>query len=293
MTIIERIESKNAKIAKLETLIEKREAMIAKKSEKAEKQIDDERRWTLYDIERLEDEIRDRQRDIADLKKDIEDLQPMLQKFRDQQLVLENLRKVMGVFMDELEKSWNEYDERMLNEVTPKREEILKSLETKREELSSKLDAMSYEDANEEFKRYEEASYFNNGIRESRWSNEYWKKDICNQYASNVISKMLDKAMEKTFGVGYGKYIIHYYEKKDEKMAKFRADNHRSIESLVLDLQNRIAYKVGEITDYSGLHVDMKALNGIVKGTLGTCRVESILAGGYNIQRLHVRVLVK
>ena len=68
--------------------------------------------------------------------------------------------------------------------------------------------------------------------------------------------------------------------------------NVRSAEGLVMDLYSRINLITGEVTDWSGIHYGGKALNGVVRGQLGSVRVESILAGGYNIQRLHVRVLV-
>ena len=61
----------------------------------------------------------------------------------------------------------------------------------------------------------------------------------------------------------------------------------------VKDLIHRIKDRVGEITNLQNVHFSGKAPNGIVEGTLGTCRLETILAGGYNIQRLHYRVLVK
>ena len=68
--------------------------------------------------------------------------------------------------------------------------------------------------------------------------------------------------------------------------------NVRSAEGLVMNLYSRINAITGEVNDWSGIHYGGKALNGIVHGQLGSVRVESILAGGYNIQRLHVRVLV-
>lgn len=34
-------------------------------------------------------------------------------------------------------------------------------------------------------------------------------------------------------------------------------------------------------------------LNGVIQGTKASVSVESVFAGGYNIQRLHVRTLVK
>lgn len=58
------------------------------------------------------------------------------------------------------------------------------------------------------------------------------------------------------------------------------------------DLVHRIKDRVGEITNLEHIHFAGKALNGIVEGTLGSVRLETIMAGGYNIQRLHYRVLV-
>lgn len=58
------------------------------------------------------------------------------------------------------------------------------------------------------------------------------------------------------------------------------------------DLVHRIKDKVGEITNLEHIHFVGKALNGYVEGTLGSVRLETITAGGYNIQRLHYRVLV-
>jgi len=59
------------------------------------------------------------------------------------------------------------------------------------------------------------------------------------------------------------------------------------------DLIHRIKNRVGEITNLQNIRFSGKALNGIVEGTMGSVRLETILAGGYNIQKLHYRVLVK
>lgn len=65
----------------------------------------------------------------------------------------------------------------------------------------------------------------------------------------------------------------------------------------ILNLYNRIKSITGEVTDWNDIRLACgntgPVLNGYVEGREGRCCVESILAGGYNIQRLHVRVLVK
>lgn len=59
-------------------------------------------------------------------------------------------------------------------------------------------------------------------------------------------------------------------------------------------LLDRVCHIVGTITDASGLKVGPKGeLDGIVGGTDGKCQVQTIGAGGWNIQVFHYRVLVK
>ena len=91
----------------------------------------------------------------------------------------------------------------------------------------------------------------------------------------------------------YSDYQLRY--KTDEQIHK---DNVEAAKYLILDLYHRVERITGEITDWSSVHASagaqgMTVLNGFVVGKEGRCEVESILAGGYNIQRLHVRVLVK
>ena len=73
--------------------------------------------------------------------------------------------------------------------------------------------------------------------------------------------------------------------------------NESDAKALVMNLYARVKEITGEITSWDDIHATMGAygtvLNGKVIGKEGIAYVESILAGGYNIQRLHVRVLVK
>lgn len=61
----------------------------------------------------------------------------------------------------------------------------------------------------------------------------------------------------------------------------------------VLDLVNRCYRVTGKITGYEDMSFRQGRLNGKVFGQNGTANVRSILAGGYNIQCLHVRTLVQ
>lgn len=61
----------------------------------------------------------------------------------------------------------------------------------------------------------------------------------------------------------------------------------------LVDLISRINSVVGTITDAAGLYIGDKGdINGIITGTEGTAKVETITAGGYNIQCLHYRTLI-
>lgn len=75
----------------------------------------------------------------------------------------------------------------------------------------------------------------------------------------------------------------------------------RDLESVVdKDLANRKVAFIKRITDKVGdvesadLHIgEDGSINGTVEGAEGKAKVSSIIAGGYNIQKAHYRVLVK
>lgn len=76
-------------------------------------------------------------------------------------------------------------------------------------------------------------------------------------------------------------------------------DVERKIENMKLNLLDRVSEKCGEIKGCRNVRVETgninegTAVNGTFYGTKGTATVKSVMAGGFNIQRLHVRVLVK
>lgn len=89
----------------------------------------------------------------------------------------------------------------------------------------------------------------------------------------------------------YSDYMWTY--STDEQIHK---SNEYDARLLILNLYNRIKDITGEVTDWSDIRCEMgnvgAVLTGFVIGKEGRAEVETILAGGYNIQRLHVRTLV-
>lgn len=94
------------------------------------------------------------------------------------------------------------------------------------------------------------------------------------------------------------KYGRNFREDSHLTDEQIESTNKKLVNNLIIDFIDRVKYKVGEITSFNGLRLNRDnqgyaILNGYVEGTKDTAKVESIYAGGYNIQRLHVRVLVK
>lgn len=94
----------------------------------------------------------------------------------------------------------------------------------------------------------------------------------------------------------FKKYNYSDYELMYESDEHIHESNMNDAKMLILNLYNRVKAITGEVTDWAGIYCTngnmCPVLNGTVIGKEGRANVESILAGGYNIQRLHVRVLV-
>lgn len=96
--------------------------------------------------------------------------------------------------------------------------------------------------------------------------------------------------------LGYRNFI-EKYKRTDYEFMHISDDdivkaNERDAKELIIDLYYRINHITGEVTSWSTLYCSGGVLNGIVTGKEGKAKIETISAGGYNIQRHHIRVLV-
>lgn len=113
--------------------------------------------------------------------------------------------------------------------------------------------------------------------------------------------KRKEQATKAYRELGYKEFYKHYTRADrdliDTTEEKIHSTNVEASKSLILDLIRRVKHITGDITDWSNVEAKMGSynrpvLNGYVEGKLGRASVESIYAGGYNIQRLHIRILV-
>lgn len=90
---------------------------------------------------------------------------------------------------------------------------------------------------------------------------------------------------------GLADYDLMY--KTDEMIHK---SNTNDSKLLIIDMYNRIKHITGDVISWAGVRCEQgnmcPVLTGYVEGIEGSATIETILAGGYNIQRLHIRTLV-
>lgn len=130
------------------------------------------------------------------------------------------------------------------------------------------------------------------------WKQEQIKKEyheICelsraNGYNCDEVRNAYREMREK-WGMNWSDFR---YLKPEE----IHKANVIAADTLILNLVTRTVEIAGTIKDAQYLRLDRDnngycIINGIVIGEKGKARIESIEAGGYNIQRYHIRVLVK
>ena len=95
--------------------------------------------------------------------------------------------------------------------------------------------------------------------------------------------------IEERFGF-LENYLVHRNELDWDKINKDLNNEADRKYDFIIDRTNEI---VGEITDASALRVGRKGdLNGYIIGTKGKAHIQTIGAGGYNIQCFHFRTLI-
>ena len=107
--------------------------------------------------------------------------------------------------------------------------------------------------------------------------------------------------MEKRTTMDYYEFIKKFSRAEYDLCVATEEDinknNIKLAKDLINDLYNRIKHITGQVTSWNNITLTtgthgFPVLNGTVTGENGIANVNSIYAGGYNIQRLHIRVLV-
>ena len=99
--------------------------------------------------------------------------------------------------------------------------------------------------------------------------------------------------------VKYPARMADYYLSKSDINILYKSDNEIKNENekkanfTVAKLYYQVKEKVGNIYGWDYIRLQNHLLSGQVHGDKGSVYVETIYAGGYNIQKLHFRTLIK
>lgn len=131
-------------------------------------------------------------------------------------------------------------------------------------------------------------NYYHQAIED--YKKEYKELNEKYSYSNDDYKKEKRQLLEK-----YNQIVINLssgYSPKDreERLLKIIEREAAAKEKTLIARVNK---EVGLIVKALRLNVGLNGeLNGTIKGESGTCKIETIYAGGYNVQCLHYRVLV-
>ena len=223
--------------------------------------------------------------DIRFTQRDIQEAQESLDKYKQQlneETTKANSRNIPAILnFLEIWKSRNfEFYEKAIKEYFLSREN-LKSLQQKQSNYSYGTD--EYKKCEIEYRAAQEIHYQkSHGYFRPLTENEKEQKKY--RYTSSI------KTADGEWEYANQFLLCQSYDESIEKLQKaLELEAQRKYDFIV----ERTVFLIGTITDATNLKVGAKDdLNGFIIGENGTAKVQTIGAGGYNIQMFHFRTLI-
>ena len=267
----DRIAKRQERIQRLTANIEK----IQKKLEKIEATQYESEREKQWDVHDVESEIEDKARKIDQLLHEIEKYKAEVAKYE----AWRNKNRDVKVIWEFLER-WKEHERRWYESL---REHYVGGLDTVHE-------------MEQEAKRlwHEIEKIIGRYVLPRLWG-EQKKQAIEGNPKTRQLQEEREaiKAEVKAFYEMTAPVMGYLTETNELDMAKLNRDLDYDALLMYDRFIDQIEHITGEITDVSNLRIGEKGeLNGFVVGKEGKAKVQTIGAGGYNIQRFHYRTLI-
>lgn len=268
------------KVINAQAKVEKKQAIVQKHLDKLQKMVS--MYADPYDIEEKREEIKEAKRKLADAKKTLESWQAKLDEKVSADSYLEaNAPEVIKEFLE----AWKQQAIEFYTGRFAAYVELKKSLREK--ELAARLEA---------FQTLPELAR----LRDIYKGRELAPMDLDNLWPSKPVEAFLhDRGLSytqcsKKLAAAADEIILKMvYTKPEDRAAWLEKRMEEEKRQKLMDLVQRIVKVVGRITDASNLHIGKKGdINGIIIGTEGKAVIETIDAGGYNVQCYHFRTLI-
>ena len=269
------------KVINAQAKVEKKAEILRKHRDRLHKLI--EKNADAYDIRSKESEIKEAGKKLEEAKQTLANWQAKLDEKISEDTYLEaNAPEVIKTFLE----GWKQrailyYMERFIQHKKFREDLRQKELDARREALKT---LPELERARELYKDREIGEYELHNLFPRKPVEEFLHArglDYCQiqkkiaENSDGTINRMMDIRDPNERGAWLEK------EMEQEKRAK------------LLDLTQRIMKVVGRITDAQNMRIGKKGdINGYIEGTEGKAKVETIGAGGYNIQCYHFRTLI-
>lgn len=269
------------KVINAQAAAEKKKAIVQKQWDRLHKLI--EKGADAYDISIKQDEIKEAERKLETARKTLDNWKAKLDEKISEDAYLEaNAPEVIKTFLE----GWKQraiqyYMDRFTQHIKFREDLRQQELEARREALETLP----------ELERAREL-YKGRGIGERELDNLFPRKPVQDFLHTRGLDYYQVQRKIKADADGTINRMMGIWD-ADERADWLEAEMEKEKRAKLLDLTQRIMKVVGRITDAGYLKIGPKGdINGYINGTEGKAKVETIGAGGYNIQCYHFRTLI-
>lgn len=310
-TLKDKVTNAEQKVAKCEATIEKHKVQLQKKIDKFNKLADklgyehydfynsfyelnnaitdtsirDDLVWAYTEVENKEEDIKTAESKVADAEKVLKNWQEKLNKEEaNLQYINNEIPQILIDFLNDWKEHCREYVLTMTDKYFEEKQELRDTINTYCwEYIVDNKDKFDYL-----FNNYSDNfATFNNSINYAQYIN-------CYRYLKEFKSIYNVKELKKSLENKYNNYFVQFYISHRQNINALDKELEKEKNNKLLDLMNRVTAITGTIIDATNLKINAKGdIDGVIYGEKGNCKVNTIGAGGYNIQCFHYRVLVK